>query len=131
MPKILIIFCFLFHCFSTTPLKPNNILSSNLILYSNTAWQLTYKQYTVSFSKAFNNTPSIFYSINDYQSSSRFYYQNIQTFVSGAQRDSFVIVVNPVQITTIHLFSICFMAIDDPLNFAVLSRSYPNVCMHR
>ena len=85
----------------------------------------------MNLSTALNKTPSIFYSINDYQSASRFYYQNIQTSLFDVKRDRFGIDVNPIQITNVRLFSICFMAIDDTTNFIILARTYLNVRMHR
>lgn len=101
------------------------------MLFVSNASSLSYKFYTIPYNLSFVNLPSITYSLSNYQSSNRFYYQNIQTAISGTARDSFTLEVDPILITAIVKFSICYLVIDDPNSFVVLMRSYLNVSFYK
>lgn len=97
------------------------------MLFSSNSSSLSFQNYIITYNLSFINLPSITYSLNNYQSSNRFYYQNIQTSVSRIGKDSFTLDANPVLITAIVKFSICYLAIDDGANFVVLMKTYLNV----
>lgn len=97
------------------------------MLFASNTSSLSYRYYSITFNLSFVNLPTVTYSLNNYQSSNRFYYQNIQTAISWTGRESFTLEVNPILITAIVKFSICYLAIDDRDNFVLLAKSYLNV----
>lgn len=51
----------------------------------------------------------------------------MQTYLIDTTKTHFLLGVNPIQITTVYKFSINYLAIDDDVNFIVLTRTYLNV----
>jgi hypothetical protein len=127
MIKLFLAMELFYHCFTLVLYKPTNLLTESKMLFNSNTSDLSFKNYLIPYNKTFINLPSIAYGINNYQSGNRFYYQNIQISISRIERDCFMVDVNPIQLTSIHKFSICYLAIDDPVNFIILMKSYQNV----
>ncbi len=125
--KLFLLMELLYHGFTLVLLKPTNFLTENKMLFNSNTSALSFKNYKIPYNISFINLPSINYGINNYQSRFRFYYQNIQTSISRIERDNFMLSVNPIQLTAILKFSICYLAVDDPVNFVILMKSYQNV----
>lgn len=97
------------------------------MLFTSNVSSLSYRHYFITYNLSFVNSPSVTYSLNNYQALNRFYYQNIQTSLSRVGREGFTLQVNPILITAIVKFSICYLAIDDADSFVLLFRTYLNV----